>query len=77
MVKFLEQVSPLEDFLIVHEDLVVLLRFARILFVVLVFTFDDSLKFGDSDVVFVSDPCDFSELGIFQHCICFTEEIVN
>lgn len=77
MIKLLQQVSPLEYFLIVNEELIVLLRFLGILFVVLVFTFDDSLEFSDSDVVFVPDPSDFSKLRIFEDSISFTKEIID
>ena len=69
--------SPLEYFLIVNEDLIVLLRFVGVLFVELIFAIDDSLEFSDSDVVFVPDPSDLSELRIFEDGICFTEEIVD
>ena len=77
MIKPLQQVSPLEYFLIVDEDLIVLLRFLGVLFVVLIFTFDDSLEFSDSDVVFVPDPSDFSKLRIFEDSISFTKEIID
>lgn len=74
-VKLTDQLSPFKYLFIVHKHIAVC---SLVLLLILqVSPIDQSLQFCNLHIVFVSDSCDFSKLGVFQNRICFPEKVIN